>query len=499
MSNGHEILTMIDALAREKGIEKQDVLEAIEMAIQKAARGKYGMEYDIRAVIDPRRGNISLTRVREVVEDADNPYLQISLSDAQIEKADAKVGDEISEDLPPLDFGRVAAQTARQVIFQGVKSAEREKQYNEYKDRIGEVINGIVRRVEYGNVIVDLGRAEALLHRNEMVGRESFKPGDRVRAIIMDVRRENRGSQVFLSRTHPDFMAALFTQEVPEIYDGQIVIKGVARDPGSRAKMAVYTADSSIDPVGACVGMRGSRVQAVVNELQGERVDIIPWSEDMATFVVNALVPAEVSKVILDEDTGRVDVVVTDEQLSLAIGRRGQNVRLASKLTGLNIDVVSATQEEENRQVEAERRISLFAEALDVDEMISQLLASEGFASIEDVAYIEVEELLQIEGFDEELAQELQSRAKAYLEEEEGRLTQECRKLGMEKALISLADVPARIKVAVGQKGILTRDDLGDLAGDELVDLIKEDLNLTPEEANDVIMKARAHWFEGAQ
>ena len=377
-----DLLTTADTVARDKGIERDEVLEAMEQAIQKAGRSKYGQEYDIRAEIDRRTGEIRLMRFREVVETIENEATQMSLAEAQMHDAEAQVGDYITDPLPPIDFGRIAAQTAKQVIVQRVRDAERQRQYNEFKDRIGEVVNGLVKRTEYNNVVVDLGRAEAMLRRDELIPRESFRQGDRVRAYIYDVRPEPRGPQIFLSRTHPQFMAKLFAQEVPEIYDGIIEIRAVARDPGSRAKIGVISHDHSIDPVGACVGMRGSRVQAVVAELQGEKIDIIPWSGDPATFVVNALAPAEVAKVVMDEDQRRIEVVVPDDQLSLAIGRRGQNVRLASQLTGWDIDILTEAEESERRTEEIKSRSRLFIDAPDVDEVIAHLLVNEGFTAV---------------------------------------------------------------------------------------------------------------------
>src|SRR5881227_2056112 len=410
-----ELLQVADTVARDKGIDKDEVLEAMEQAIQKAGRSKYGLEYDIRAEIDRRNGEIRLLRFREVAEAIENEATQIGLVDAQRLNPEAEIGDLITDPLPPIDFGRIAAQTAKQVIVQKVRDAERQRQFFEFKDRVGEIVNGLVKRVEFGNVVVDLGRAEAMLRRDELLPRESFRQGERVRSFVYDVRQEPRGPQIFLSRTHPQFMAKLFAQEVPEIYDGIIEIKAVARDPGSRAKIAVISRDSSVDPVGACVGMRGSRVQAVVNELQGEKIDIIPWSHDIATFVVNALAPAEVAKVVLDEDRERIEVVVPDQQLSLAIGRRGQNVRLASQLTGWDIDIVTEQEESEHRQAEFENRTKLFVDALNLDEVVGQLLASEGFNSVQELAFVEPKKLASIEGFDEETAGELQTRARDYL------------------------------------------------------------------------------------
>src|SRR5215216_1015238 len=434
-----ELLQVADTVARDKGIDKDEVLEAMEQAIQKAGRSKYGQEYDIRAEIDRRNGEIRLLRFREVAEPVENEATQIPLTAAKRLNAEAEIGDFITDPLPPIDFGRIAAQTAKQVIVQKVRDAERQRQYLEFKDRVGEIVNGLVKRVEFGNVVVDLGRAEAMLRRDELLPRESFRQGERVRAYIYDVREETRGPQIFLSRTHPQFMAKLFAQEVPEIYDGIIEIKAVARDPGSRAKIAVISRDSSVDPVGACVGMRGSRVQAVVQELQGEKIDIIPWSQDQATFVVNALAPAEVSKVVMDEDSGRIEVVVPDDQLSLAIGRRGQNVRLASQLTGWDIDILTEQEESERRQAEFQSRTKIFIEALDVDEVVGQLLASEGFGSVEELALVDEKELASIEGFDEDTARELQTRAKEYLGKIESDLDAKRKELGVEDAL---KDVP---------------------------------------------------------
>src|SRR5918992_1192940 len=413
-ANRLELLQIADAVAREKVIDKQIVLDAMADAIAKAARSRYGAETDVHAEIHPKTGELRLARHLLVVEDnaVENDSREIALSEARKRNPAAQVGDAIAETLPPFDFGRIAAQSAKQVIVQKVRDAERDRQYQEYKDRIGEIVNGVVKRVEYGNVIVDLGRGEAIVRRDEMIPRETFRPGDRIRAYLFDVRREVRGPQIFLSRTHPQFMSKLFAQEVPEIYDGIVEVKAVARDPGSRAKIGVTSRDSSIDPVGACVGMRGSRVQAVGGEFQGEKIDIIPWSPSAASFIVNALQPAEVAKVVLDEDAERIEVVVPDDQLSLAIGRRGQNVRLASQLTGWDIDIMTEDEESERRQKEFAERTQLFMGALDVDEMVAQLLASEGFSTVEDIAYVELDELASIEGFDEDTAEELQARAR---------------------------------------------------------------------------------------
>ena len=493
--NRIELLRIADAVAREKVIEPETVIEAMEEAIQKAARSKYGAENEIRAEIDRETGEIRLFRCLEVAEVVENDATEIPLEAARERNPEAQLGDIIAEPLPPIDFGRIAAQTAKQVIVQKVRDAERERQYEEYKDRIGEIVNGIVKRVEYGNVTVDLGRAEAVIRRDELLPRESYRQGDRVRAYIYDVRRELRGPQIFLSRTHPKYMAQLFAQEVPEVYDAIIEIRSVARDPGSRAKIAVLSNDSSVDPVGACVGMRGNRVQAVVNELQGEKIDIIQWSPDDATFIVNALAPAEITKVVLDEDAHRIEVVVPDEQLSLAIGRRGQNVRLAAQLTGWDIDVLTEAEESERRQEEFRVRTLLFIDSLDVDELIAQLLVTEGFSSVEDIAYVGDSELASIEGFDEDVAAELGQRARDYVDRVNAELTEQSRALGVTDEVAAFEAFNPRILVILGEAGVKTLDDVGDLASDELRELLP-DAGLSEDEANDIIMAARAHWFE---
>ncbi|MEM1044767.1 MAG: transcription termination factor NusA [Pseudomonadota bacterium] len=468
-ANRLELLQIADAVAREKSIDRDIVIGAMEDAIQKAARSRYGSETDIRVEINSKSGEIKLQRLMHVVEEVEDPATQITLEEARGKNENANIGDSLADALPPLDFGRIAAQSAKQVIVQKVREAERDRQFDEFKDRIGEVVNGVVKRTEYGNVIVDLGRGEAIVRRDETIPREMFQNGDRIRALIYDVRREQRGPQIFLSRTHPQFMARLFTQEVPEIYDGIIEIKSVARDPGSRAKIAVISNDSSIDPVGACVGMRGSRVQAVVNELQGEKIDIIPWSMDPATFIVNALQPAEVAKVVLDEESERIEVVVPGEQLSLAIGRRGQNVRLASQLTGWDIDILTEEEESERRQKEFTERSDLFMEALNVDEVVAQLLASEGFTSIEEVAYVDPEEIAVIEGFDEETAAEIQARAREYLEAQEAAFDEERRALGVEDEVRTIEGMTNAMMVAVGRDGIKTIEDFAGCAVDDLI------------------------------
>jgi transcription termination/antitermination protein NusA len=493
-----ELLLVADAVAREKSIDREEVLEAMEQAIQKAGRAKYGHEKDIRATIDRKTGDVRLSRWLEVVETVENEETQIPLNVARKEKPEIQISEYLVDPLPPIDFGRIAAQTAKQVIVQRVREYERKRQYEEFKDRVGEIVSGIVKRTEYGNLMVELGRAEALLRRDELIPRESFRNGDRVRAYIYDVRDEPRGPQIFLSRTHPGFLAKLFAQEVPEIYDGIIEIKAVARDPGSRAKMAVISRDSSIDPVGACVGMRGSRVQAVVQELQGEKIDIIPWSPQAATFVVNALAPAEVTKVVMDEEAGRVEVVVPDEQLSLAIGRRGQNVRLASQLTRWDIDILTEAEESERRQEEFRRRSSLFVEALDVDDVIAGLLVTEGFTTVEELAFTPVEELAAIEGFDDSVAAELIRRAEAYIARRDNELNDRRIELGVTDEVAAIQTFTPAMLVALGEKSVKTLDDLADLASDELIEILGNDV-MDEATANEIIMAARAHWFADEQ
>ncbi|MEZ5931432.1 MAG: transcription termination factor NusA [Alphaproteobacteria bacterium] len=490
-----ELIRIAESVAQEKGIDVNDVLIAMEQAIQTAARRKYGQEHQIVAEVDRKTGEISLYRQLEVAEEIEDPVNQLPLQDAREKNPAAEIGDHILEPLPPIDLGRIAAQSAKQVIVQKVREAERERQYEEFKDRIGEIVVGEVKRTEYGNVLVDLGRAEAILRRDDLQPRETFRNKDRVRAYIYDVRAEGRGPQIFLSRTHPQFMAKLFAQEVPEIYDGIIDIMSVARDPGSRAKIAVISKDSGIDPVGACVGMRGSRVQAVVNELAGEKIDIIPWSQDPATFVVNALAPAEVSKVVLDEETRRIEVIVPDEQLSLAIGRRGQNVRLASQLTAWEIDITTETEDSEKRQREFRQLTDYFVEALNVEEVIAQLLVTEGFSTVEEVAYVDLEELASIQGFDEDIAEALRERAEGYLTERAETLGGEAAELGMQDDLLEFEPLTLEAKVELGRKGVKSLDDLADLAGDELVELLP-DSGLSEEDAGELIMAARAHWFD---
>ncbi|MDA9313952.1 transcription termination factor NusA [Amylibacter sp.] len=505
-ANRLELLQIADSVAREKMIDPDLVLQAMEESYAKAAKSKYGAELDIRAFIDRKSGELEMTRVRVVVEgtEAENMYTEMTVEEAKAHKEDPSVGDLIIDKLPPMDFGRIGAQSAKQVILQKVREAERDRQYEEFKDRQGEIINGLVKRVEYGNVIVDVGRGEAVCRRDQLVNREMFRNGDRIRAYIKEVRSEMRGPQVFLSRTAPEFMAELFKMEVPEIYDGIIEIKAVARDPGSRAKIGVISFDNSIDPVGACVGMRGSRVQAVVNELGGEKIDIIPWNEDAPTFLVNALQPAEVSKVVLDEDAERIEVVVPDEQLSLAIGRRGQNVRLASQLTGLDIDIMTETDESERRQKEFEERSQLFMDTMNVDEVVAQLLVSEGFSSLEEVAYVETDELLMIEGFDQDTVSELQARARESLEEINAKSIAEARELGVAQDLIDFEGLSPQMLVALGKDNVKSLEDFATCADWELAggyttvngerhkdDGVLESFEVNIQEAQDMIMRAR--------
>ena len=489
----HELIQVADVVAREKGIDPEEVIEAMEHAMQRSAKQKYGMDYDIRVMIDRQRGHVQTVRCLTVVETVEDDNNHVSLEVARVDYPDANVDDILEENLPPLEFGRIAAQSARQIIFQKVRDAERARQYEEFKNRVGDVVNALVKRVEFGNVIVDLGKTEGILRKEDLILRETYRVGDRVRAIIHDLKPEARGPMVILSRTHNKFMASLFAQEVPEIYDGIIEIKAIARDSGSRAKMAVYTADPNIDPVGSCVGMRGSRVQVVVNELQGEKVDIINWTNNPATFVVNALAPAEVSRVVIDEDNHRIDVVVAEDQLSLAIGRRGQNVRLASQLTGWKIDIITQDDDVARRAQENENRTILFTEALDIDEMFAQLLIAEGFASVEEVAFIDVDEFLRIDGIDEDTANELQLRARNYLDSLEERYKQKCVDLGVADDMHGIG-LTSSMLVKVAEKSIKTRDELGELAGDELQEIVGAGV-LDIDTANAVIMKAREHWF----
>ena len=505
-ANQLELLQTAEAVAREKMIDPSLVIEAMEESLARAAKSRYGSEMDIRVSIDRKTGRAAFTRVRTVVteEELENYQAEMTVDQAKQYMENPEVGQQYIEEIPPVDMGRIAAQSAKQVILQKVREAERDRQYEEFQDRAGTIINGVVKREEYGNVVVDVGRGEAILRRTEKIGRESYRPNDRIRCYIKDVRRETRGPQIFLSRTDPMFMAELFKMEVPEIYEGIIEIKSVARDPGSRAKIAVFTTDTTIDPVGACVGMRGSRVQAVVNELQGEKIDIIPWNDDQPTFLVNALQPAEVSKVVLDEEAGKIEVVVPEEQISLAIGRRGQNVRLASQLTNLDIDIMTEAEESARRQKEFEERTQLFIETLDVDEFFAQLLVSEGFANLEEVAYVEIDELLVIDGVDEDTAQELQTRAKEFLEEQANKALERAKELGVEESLINFEGLSPQMLEALAEDGVKNLDEFATCADWELAggwttvdgervkdDGILEKFDLSLEEAQDMVMTAR--------
>jgi N utilization substance protein A len=487
-----ELIQMADVLAHEKGIDKLAVLHAMEEGISKAGRTKYGPEYDIRTHIDPSDGSIEMVRVLTIVETVEDEFKQISLAEARKNNKFAKLGEEIIDALPPMDFGRIAALTARQVIMQKVRDAERNQQYEAMKDKKGQIVHGLVKRVEAGNLIVEVGHVETLLRRDELIPRESYRVGDRIRALVLDVRPEIKGPQVFLTRSHPDFVKALFKAEVPEVYDGTIEIKSVSRDAGSRSKIAVYASDSTVDARGACIGMRGIRVQAVSTELQGEKIDVVTWSADPATFIINALAPNEVLKIVIDEDAKNVEVVMNEDQLSLAIGRRGQNIRLVSQLTGWHIDMMTEAQEAEHRQNETKERVELFMSALDIDDMMAHLLIQEGFASVEDIAYIALEELTDIEGFDEGLATELQNRAKAYLVAKEAKITERLKELNLAKDLTEFEGLDNELLVKLGDKGIKCLDDLADLAGDELMEIAGD---MTEKQANEMIMKAREHWF----
>ena len=505
-ANQLELLQTAEAVAREKMIDPSLVVEAMEESLARAAKSRYGSEMDIQVSIDRKTGRATFRRVRTVVEEEllENYQAEMTVEQAKQYMENPEVGQQFIEEIPPVDMGRIAAQSAKQVILQKVREAERDRQFEEFKDRAGTIINGVVKREEYGNVIVDVGRGEAMLRRNEKIGRESYRSGDRIRCYIKEVRREMRGPQIFLSRTAPEFMAELFKMEVPEIYEGLIEIKSVSRDPGSRAKISVFTNDGSIDPVGACVGMRGSRVQAVVNELQGEKIDIIPWNDDQPTFLVNALQPAEVTKVVLDEEAGKIEVVVPDDQLSLAIGRRGQNVRLASQLTNLDIDILTEAEESVRRQKEFEERTTLFMETLDLDEFFAQLLVSEGFASLEEVAYVELDELMVIDGVDEETASELQTRAREFIEKETQEALEKLRGLGVEEALLNFDGLSPQMLLALADDDIKSVEEFAKCADWELAggwttvdgervkdDGLLENFGLGLEEAQDLIMTAR--------
>ena len=508
-ANKIEILRIAEAVAQEKMIDKSIVIAALEEAIAKAAKSNYGEENEVIVEINQDNGDISISRKMLVVDDVKNKFLEITLKAAKKINGAAQIGDQLLDPLPPLDFGRIAAQAAKQVINSKVREAERERQYNEYKDRVGEIVNGIVKRMEFGNIILDLGKAEGVVRKDQTIPRENLRNGDRVRAYIYDVRAELKGPQIFLSRSHPQFMAKLFTQEVPEIYDGIISIKSVARDPGSRAKIAVFTEDGSIDPVGACVGMRGSRVQAVVNELQGEKIDIVKWSPDIATFVISSLAPAEATKVVLDEEIERIEVVVPDDHLSLAIGRRGQNVRLASQLTKWDIDILTEAEESERRQNEFNEKSEIFIQALDVDEVIAQLLVSEGFLSIEDLVFVETSEISSIEGFDDDTAVEIQSRAKTFIEEESKKQDAKRKELGVQDDLAQIDGMTTNMLVSLGENDIKTLESFAGLTTDDLIGYLEdkadknskvegllEEFSLTKDEGDQLIMEARKIWLD---
>lgn len=491
----NEILQVAEAVAREKGISKDSVIEAMEHAIQTAGKRKYGHKHNIKAEIDRKNGKVSLYRVFEVVEEVENAATEVSLKEAKSSNQDAQIGDLISEPLPPIDLGRVAAQSAKQIIIQKVRDAERDRQFDSFKNRIGEIMNGIVKRLEFGEVIVDIGRDEAVLKRDAIIKGEIFRPNDKIRIYVEDVRRVAKGPQIFLSRTHDKFLAKLFELEVPEIYDGVIEIKSVAREPGSRAKIAVFCADSSIDPIGSCVGIRGSRVQAIVNELQGEKIDIIAWSSNPATFVVNALTPAEVSKVVIDEDTRRIEVVVPNEQLSLAIGRKGQNVRLASKLTNWHIDILTEDEESKRRSDEFNNLTELFIKTLDVEEILAQLLAAEGFTSVEEILYTSNEELLSVEGFDENLINALKERAEKHVTAKNEHFAEKVKSLGIEQDLIDTLNLPQEKVIKLAEEGIKTIEDLAELKPKEFIEILP-DSNFTNEQIRDLLNNAKKHIVE---
>ncbi len=490
-----ELIQVAEAVSREKSIDKEEVIIAMEEAIEKAARSKYGLERDIRANIDRKNGSINIAQFIEVVENVENESTQMTFIESQRRNLNLELGEFYKQTLPPIDFGRIAAQTAKQVISQKVREAERQRQFQEYKDRVGEIVVGTIKRVDNQSITIDLGRAEAIIKKDQMIPREQLRPGDRLRCFIVEVSEQTKGPQIFLSRASNDFLAALFTQEVPEIYDGIIEIKGVAREPGSRAKISAFSNDPSIDPVGACVGMRGSRVQAVVSELQGEKIEIIPWTEDPVTFVINALAPAVPSKVVMDEDATRMEVVVPDDQLSLAIGRRGQNVRLASQLTGWFVDILTEAEESEKRQEEFSERSKIFIEALDIDDVIAHLMVSEGFVTISEIAEASLEELMSIEGFDEDLSLELSQRAKNFVKVESERIDSELTKLKVKDDLYNFSELSKSNILTLAENNIKTLDDLAELDSEELFNLLGDKTFINEDDAGSVIMKARQHWF----
>ena len=502
-----ELIRIAEAVALEKSIDKELIIGSMENGIAKAAKSKFGSENEIKVEIDRESGEIGIFRKLVIVENPENSNLEITIDEAVMlnEKNKGKqIGDEVLQPLPSFDFGRIAAQTAKQVISFNVREAERERQYNDFKDKIDTILSGIVKRLEFGNVIVDLGRTEAIIQKNEMIPRENIKAGDRVKAYCLDVRREPRGQQIFLSRAHPKFMEKLFIQEVPEIYDGLIEIKSSSRDPGSRAKICVKAIDASLDPVGACVGMRGSRVQAVVNELQGEKIDIVNWSEDPAILVSNALSPADVLRVNVDNERKKLDVILTDENLSKAIGRRGQNVRLATKLLNYEINIMTDQEDSDRRQLEFKEKTENFVKNLELDETLGQLLVAEGFSTIDDIKDSSVENLTKIEGIEKDTAQALIERAKDFHQKDQEDISKRIKDLGLEETLINLKGLTPGMLVTLGEKKILTLEDFADLASDDLTggyDVIKgtkvkiegylEDFALSREEADELIMSAR--------
>ena len=490
-----ELIQVAEAVSREKSIDKEEVITAMEEAIEKAARSKYGLERDIRANIDRKNGSINIAQFTEVVEIVENESTQMTYNESQRRNLNVGIGEFYKQSLPPIDFGRIAAQTAKQVISQKVREAERQRQFQEYKDRVGEIVVGTIKRVDNQSVTIDLGRAEAIIKKDQMIPREQLRPGDRLRCFIIEVSEQIKGPQIFLSRASNDFLAALFTQEVPEIYDGIIEIKGVAREPGSRAKISAFSNDPSIDPVGACVGMRGSRVQAVVNELQGEKIEIIPWTDDPVTFVINALAPAVPSKVVMDEDANRMEVVIPDDQLSLAIGRRGQNVRLASQLTGWFVDILTEAEESEKRQEEFSERSKIFIEALDIDDVIAHLMVSEGFITISDIAEASLEELMSIEGFDEDISSELSARAQNFVKMENQRIDSALKELKVKNDLYEFSELSKADILTLAENNIKTLDELAELDSGELFAILGNKVFINEDDAGSVIMKARQHWF----
>ena len=500
-----EIILTIDSIVAEKNVSRDVIFDAVEAAIVKIARAKYGFENDIVVQIDRGNGAISVYKHVTVVDDdfinkVDEEGLpmfsemrHITISEMKKQNPDAKVGDVIETWLPSLTFGRSQFQSVRQIVLQKIKSAEKDNQYAEFKNKVGEIVNCTVKRIEFGNVYVDInGRAEGYLRRDELIPREILRSGDRIRAYILDVQRDNVGPQILLSRSHPNFMAKLFAAEIPEVYEGLIEIKAVARDPGSHAKVAVFTADSSVDPVGACVGMKGSRIQAIVNELQGEKIDVIEWSDDIVKLTINAIAPANVAKIIIDEDQKHIDIWVAEDQLSVAIGRRGQNVKLASMITGWKLDVLNSEEQEKKRADEDKLKIDQFVKILDVDDMLARMLVAEGFNSLEELTLVSEAEIASIDGFDENLAKELQNRANMFISKEKEENIKKLKENGVKSDLLDFSHLTDKQKLSLLNANIKTLDDLADLDSDEL----KGILNIDVAVAEDIIMKAREHWFD---